>query len=48
MRFLTAGESHGKCLIGILEGMVSNLSISLEDINKELERRQKGYGRGER
>ncbi|MCX7916955.1 MAG: chorismate synthase [bacterium] len=48
LRFLTAGESHGKCLIGILEGMVSNLSISLEDINKELERRQKGYGRGER
>lgn len=48
LRFLTAGESHGKCLVGILEGMVSNLSISEEDINKELERRQKGYGRGER
>ncbi|HOK56501.1 MAG TPA: chorismate synthase [bacterium] len=48
LRFLTAGESHGKCLIGILEGMVSNLSIDVEDINKELERRQKGYGRGER
>ncbi|MCM8785991.1 MAG: chorismate synthase, partial [Candidatus Omnitrophica bacterium] len=48
LRFLTAGESHGKCLIGILEGMVSNLPICEEDINRELERRQKGYGRGER
>lgn len=48
LKFLSGGESHGKCLIGILEGMVSNLSIDEEDINKELERRQKGYGRGER
>ncbi|OGC03581.1 chorismate synthase [candidate division WOR-1 bacterium RIFOXYA12_FULL_43_27] len=48
MRFLTAGESHGKCLIGILEGMVSNLPLSEADINKELARRQEGYGRGER
>lgn len=48
LRFLTSGESHGRCLIGILEGMVSNLKIDVEDINKELERRQKGYGRGER
>ncbi|MCM8772838.1 MAG: chorismate synthase [Candidatus Omnitrophica bacterium] len=48
LKFLTAGESHGKCLIGILEGMVSNMPLTEEDINKELERRQKGYGRSER
>ena len=48
LRFLTGGESHGKCLVGILEGMVSNLLIDEEDINKELKRRQKGYGRTER
>ncbi|MCM8767885.1 MAG: chorismate synthase [Candidatus Omnitrophica bacterium] len=48
LRFLTGGESHGKCLIGILEGMVANLPLDVEDINKELERRQKGYGRGRR
>lgn len=48
MRFLTAGESHGKCLVGIIEGMVANLDIKISEINKELERRQKGYGRGKR
>lgn len=48
MRFLTAGESHGKCLLGIIEGMVANLEISISEINKELSRRQRGYGRGER
>lgn len=48
LRFLTAGESHGKCLIAIMEGMVANLSLSPEDIDKDLERRQRGYGRGER
>ncbi|MDI6801888.1 MAG: chorismate synthase [Thermodesulfovibrionales bacterium] len=46
--FLTAGESHGKGLIGILEGIPSGLSLSLEDIDKELKRRQAGYGRGGR
>ncbi len=48
LRFLSAGESHGKALTGILEGMVSNLEIRLPDINKELSRRQKGFGRGGR
>ncbi len=48
LRFLTAGESHGKCLIGILEGMIANLPLSEKDINKDLERRQGGYGRGGR
>ncbi|RKY32506.1 MAG: chorismate synthase [Candidatus Omnitrophota bacterium] len=48
LRFLTAGESHGKGLIAILEGMVANLPLLPEDINSELKRRQRGYGRGER
>lgn len=48
IRFLTAGESHGKALIGILEGIPSGLLISAEEINKELRRRQTGYGRGGR
>jgi chorismate synthase len=48
MRFLNAGESHGKCLTGIIEGFPSNVEINAENINKELERRQKGYGRGKR
>ena len=45
-RFLTAGESHGKCLTAIIEGMPSGVSIDIEFINSELQRRQKGYGRG--
>lgn len=48
LRFLTAGESHGKGLMGILEGIPSGLSLSSEDIDKELKRRQAGYGRGGR
>jgi len=48
IRFLTAGESHGKGLIAILEGIPANLPLSPEDINKELARRQRGYGRGGR
>src|SRR3972149_5356884 len=48
LKFLTAGESHGKCLTGILEGVPANLSITEGDINKELARRQTGYGRGGR
>jgi chorismate synthase len=48
LRYLTAGESHGKALNAILEGMVSDLSLSASDINKELSRRQGGYGRGGR
>ncbi len=46
LRFLTAGESHGECLVGILEGMPSGLKIEKPEINQELSRRQKGYGRG--
>ena len=48
LRFLTAGESHGKGLTAILEGIPANLPLSAEDINKELRRRQRGYGRGGR
>ncbi|MBU0650814.1 chorismate synthase [bacterium] len=48
LRFFTAGESHGKCLVGILEGMVAGLKIDVEKINFDLARRQKGYGRGGR
>jgi len=48
IRYLTAGESHGKGLIVILDGIPAGLKINEEDINKELVRRQKGYGRGKR
>ncbi|MGV3488085.1 MAG: chorismate synthase [Tuberibacillus sp.] len=48
MRFLTAGESHGPQLTAILEGCPAGLEIRVEDINKELKRRQLGYGRGRR
>jgi chorismate synthase len=48
IRYLTAGESHGKGLTTIIEGVPSNLAITAEFINKELFRRQAGYGRGGR
>ncbi|MEQ6377276.1 chorismate synthase [Bacillaceae bacterium S4-13-56] len=48
MRYLTAGESHGKQLTTIIEGVPSHLSLLREDINESLLRRQKGYGRGRR
>jgi chorismate synthase len=48
IRFLTAGESHGQCLVGILEGIPAGLKISKEDIDRDLRRRQLGYGRGGR
>ena len=48
LRYLTAGESHGKALIGILEGIPSGLGISPRDIDNDLVRRQAGYGRGGR
>ncbi len=48
LRFLTSGESHGKCLVAILEGMVAGLEVHTDDINYELARRQEGYGRGGR
>lgn len=48
IRFLTAGESHGRTLAGILEGIPAGLSLSSRDIDRELKRRQTGYGRGGR
>ena len=48
LRFLTAGESHGKMLVAILEGMAANMPLSENDINIELQRRQQGPGRSER
>jgi len=48
LKFLTAGESHGKALIGIIQGLPAGLEISQEYINSHLARRQLGYGRGAR
>tara|TARA_B100000029_G_scaffold512566_1_gene609565 strand:- start:1490 stop:2638 length:1149 start_codon:yes stop_codon:yes gene_type:complete len=48
IKFLTAGESHGKALIGIIQGIPSGLEISSDYINSELSRRQHGYGRSNR
>ncbi len=48
LRYFTAGESHGKALIGILEGIPAGLPLSREDIDRDLKRRQLGYGRGGR
>ncbi|MBR2525853.1 chorismate synthase [bacterium] len=47
-RVLTSGESHGKCLNAIIEGIPSGFRIDEEFINAELKRRQVGYGRGKR
>ncbi|KMP32026.1 chorismate synthase [Bacillus cereus] len=48
MRYITAGESHGPQLTTIIEGVPAGLSLVVDDINEELARRQKGYGRGRR
>lgn len=48
IRYLTAGESHGPGLVGIVEGIPANLEIDIEKVNHELYRRQQGYGRGGR
>ena len=48
LRFLTAGESHGPQLTAILEGMPAGLSLTAEDVNRDLRRRQQGYGSGGR
>ncbi|NLY51070.1 MAG: chorismate synthase [Firmicutes bacterium] len=48
MRFLTAGESHGPALTAIIEGFPAGITISSKEINRELARRQKVAGRGER
>lgn len=48
IRFLTAGESHGPALVGILEGVPAGLEISKQEIQEQLIRRKQGYGRGDR
>ncbi len=48
LRYLTSGESHGPQLTTIIEGLPAGLSITAEDINADLARRQKGHGRGRR
>ncbi|MEK4600904.1 chorismate synthase [Bacillus sp. FSL L8-0099] len=48
MRYITAGESHGPQLTTIIEGIPAGLPLVADDINEELARRQKGYGRGRR
>lgn len=47
-KFTTAGESHGKALVAIVEGLPAGLDIDIEKIDRELWRRQQGYGRGGR
>ncbi|MFM8843764.1 MAG: chorismate synthase [Actinomycetota bacterium] len=48
MRWLTAGESHGPALVGIIEGMPSHIEVSTSDIDEDLRRRRLGFGRGAR
>jgi chorismate synthase len=48
LRFETAGESHGECLIATLTGLPAGVPVSLAAVNRELWRRQQGYGRGGR
>ncbi|HAV23888.1 MAG TPA: chorismate synthase [Bacteroidetes bacterium] len=48
IRYLTAGESHGKALVGIVEGLPAGITITSDYINHQLKRRQQGFGRGAR
>ena len=48
IRYLTSGESHGQGLVGVVEGLPAGVEISSEYINRQLRRRQQGYGRGGR
>ena len=48
LRYLTAGESHGPALLGIIEGLPAGLPLSPDDLAPDLARRQSGYGRGAR
>jgi chorismate synthase len=48
LRYLTSGETHGPQLTAIIEGLPSNLTLDFDQINFQLHRRQKGYGRGRR
>ena len=48
LRFETAGESHGECLVATLTGLPAGVPISIDYLNRQLWRRQQGYGRGGR
>ena len=48
VRFTTAGESHGKALVTIVEGIPAGLPLLADDVNRDLVRRMQGYGRGAR
>jgi chorismate synthase len=48
LRFETAGESHGECLVATLTGLPAGVPVDLETVNRELWRRQQGFGRGGR
>ncbi|WP_299564490.1 chorismate synthase [uncultured Mycolicibacterium sp.] len=48
LRWITAGESHGRALVAVLEGMVAGVRVTSEDIAEQLRRRRLGYGRGAR
>ena len=48
LRFTTAGESHGRALVAIVEGLPAGMPVDVDQINHELKRRQLGYGRGGR
>ncbi|MDU3335403.1 chorismate synthase [Paraclostridium bifermentans] len=48
LRYITSGESHGKCLTSIIDGIPANVSLNIDEINLEMKKRQSGYGRGER
>lgn len=48
LRYLTAGESHGRCLVAVVEGVPSGLRVTPDVVDRELARRQVGYGRGPR
>ena len=48
LRFLTAGESHGKALVAVIEGLPAGLAVTAEDVGAELARRRLGFGRGPR
>ena len=48
MRYLTAGESHGRGLVGIIEGIPAGLRLGMADVEPDMKRRKLGYGRGNR
>ena len=48
IRFLTAGDSHGEMLVGIIEGLPAGVRLVIRDIQKELSRRRRSYGRSSR